>query len=172
MVFRSAIIPLHLAVRGVTPGRVVFVPPLFFGIAHLHHLYEFALTHPSSPVLAGLLRSTFQFAYTSIFGFYASFVFVNTHSLPAVIVAHSFCNWCGLPRVWGPVEPGVPLGPPSVSTDPKDAGRGLDALRVGTDRDSTLRWTVAYYVLLIGGLIGFSASLVPLTGGSDWLPTG
>jgi CAAX amino terminal protease family. len=99
--FRSVIVAVHLLAK-VSPGHIVLVAPLYFGIAHIHHFYEFRLTHPDTPVLAALLRSLFQFGFTTVFGWYATFVFLRTGSLPAVILIHSFCNWCGLPRLWGP----------------------------------------------------------------------
>ena len=139
--------------------------PLYFGIAHVHHLYEFKLTHPHTAFVPALLRSMFQFTYTTIFGWYATFVFLRTGSLPAVILAHTFCNWCGLPRFWGRVEAGVPIGPPLL------VGGG----RAKEDRDGKRQnvqvadgrlgvgWTVAYYLILIAGAVAFYRGLWPLT---------
>ncbi|RAK99359.1 CAAX prenyl protease RCE1 [Aspergillus ibericus CBS 121593] len=153
VMFRSAIVPLHLLAK-VDPGRIVFVAPLYFGIAHVHHFYEFRLTHPDTSVIAALLRSVFQFGYTTIFGWYATFLYLRTGSLLAVILAHTFCNWCGLPRLWGRVEAGVPLGPPLVKgKENNDVASG--PLGLG--------WTVAYYALLVGGAVGFFYALWPLT---------
>ena len=153
--FRSAIVPLHLLAH-VSPSRIVFIAPLYFGIAHVHHFYEFRLTHPDTPALAALLRSLFQFGYTTIFGWYATFLYLRTGSLIAVIVVHSFCNWCGLPRFWGRVESGDSVGP-AFTRGKEDA----DAVEV----DGTLGvgWTVAYYVLLVAGAVGFCHGLWPLT---------
>lgn len=163
MVFRSALVPLHLGVCNLRPGQIVFLTPLYFGIAHVHHFYEFTRTHPDTPLLPALIRSLVQFTYTSIFGFYATFVFLRTRSLPAVILAHSLCNWCGLPRVWGQVQPGVPFGPPALER--KRHGREQDAaaVKVGTGQSFTLWWTVAYYILLVAGAVGFQRNLWPLT---------
>ena len=44
-----------------------------------------------------------QFTYTTLFGWFEAYVFVRTGSLLAVIAAHSFCNWLGVPRFWGRV---------------------------------------------------------------------
>ncbi|PYH97507.1 prenyl protein protease [Aspergillus ellipticus CBS 707.79] len=148
--FRSAIIPLHLLAK-VDPDRIVFVAPLYFGIAHVHHFYEFRLTHPDTPVIAALLRSVFQFGYTTVFGWYATFLYLRTGSLPAVILAHTFCNWCGLPRLWGRVEVGVPFF--VKGKDDSDGSNGQ--LGVG--------WTVAYYTLLVGGAVSFYYALWPLS---------
>nr|ABH09710.1 RCE1-like protein [Talaromyces marneffei] len=113
IIFRSVIITLHLLAK-MSPGRIVFVSPLYFGIAHIHHFYEFRLTHPDTPIPAILFRSIFQFAYTTVFGWFAAFLYLRTGSLPAVILVHSFCNWCGLPRLWGRVEADVSVGLPQM----------------------------------------------------------
>lgn len=158
-------IPLHLSAH-VSPTTTVFVTPLYFGIAHVHHFYEFRITHPHTPVVAGIARSLFQFTYTSLFGFFAAFVFVRTASLPAVVVAHAFCNWMGLPRLWGRVRPArsasaeaVPIGPAGVNGE----GKRADGSSRAAHYDDHVGWTVAYYTLLVGGALGFWWLLWPLT---------
>lgn len=157
VMFRSAIIPLHLLAR-VSPGRIVWTAPLYFGVAHVHHFYEFRLTHPDTSIIAAALRSAFQFGFTTVFGWYATFIYLRTGSLIAVIIIHTFCNWCGLPRLWGRVEAAVPIGP-TLSRGKEDSDRSLeysyDQLGIG--------WSVAYYVLLVFGAIGFCCALWPLT---------
>lgn len=165
VVFRSALVPLHL-IAGVAPSRIVFLTPLYFGIAHIHHFYEFKLTHPRAPWFVALVRSLVQFSYTSLFGFFATFIFLRTGSLPAAILVHSFCNFCGLPRFWGRVEAGEPLVPPA---NPNGDGNAPD--RPGSsgvhfqvaDGPLGIGWTVAYYALLVMGAIGFWQGLWPLT---------
>ncbi|KAJ5092294.1 CAAX amino terminal protease [Penicillium alfredii] len=158
VIFRSVIVPLHLLAR-VSPGRVVFVAPLYFGIAHVHHFYEFRLTHPDTSILAALLRSILQFAYTTVFGWYATFLYLRTGSLPAVILVHSFCNWCGLPRFWGRVD----------ATESADAlpARGKEDPETTSAADAPAKlgigWSVTYYALLVAGAVGFSFALWPLT---------
>ncbi|OJJ43744.1 hypothetical protein ASPZODRAFT_862275 [Penicilliopsis zonata CBS 506.65] len=157
-IFRAAIIPLHLLAQ-VSPGRIVFIAPLYFGIAHVHHFYEFRLTHADTSVLASLLRSIFQFGYTTVFGWYATFLYLRTGSLWAVILVHSFCNWCGLPRLWGRVEAGYLTYPPVVR------GKKDTDINPGHTAPGKLGlvWTVAYYTLLVAGAIGFYHQLWPLT---------
>jgi prenyl protein peptidase len=166
ILFRSVMIPLHVVAK-MSPSRIVFITPLYFGIAHLHHLYEFRLTHPEVSVLPAVLRTVFQFAYTSLFGFFAAFVFLRTGSLYAVIVAHSFCNWSGLPRFYGRVGvgAGVPIGPPGAKRDDERTSGVAGAM--GKDRRGGLGtvWTVAYYLLLLAGAYGFYLELFPLTEG-------
>ncbi|GAM40809.1 hypothetical protein TCE0_041f13445 [Talaromyces pinophilus] len=158
IIFRSIIITLHLLAK-MSPGRIVFVSPLYFGIAHVHHFYEFRLTHPDTPIAAILFRSIFQFGYTTVFGWFAAFLYLRTGSLPAVILVHSFCNWCGLPRLWGRVEAGVPIGPPQMRAKEDSE---ISPLQVA-GRQLGISWTVAYYVLLVTGAVGFYYSLWPLT---------
>ncbi|KAI9371694.1 hypothetical protein BJX61DRAFT_14552 [Aspergillus egyptiacus] len=157
VMFRSAIVPLHLLAK-VDPGRLVFIAPLYFGIAHVHHLYEFRLTHPDTSILVAVFRSVFQFGYTTVFGWYATFVYLRTGSLLSVILIHAFCNWCGLPRLWGRVEAVVPIGP-TLNRGKEDSDRSLEysygQLSVG--------WSIAYYTLLVLGAFGFYCCLWPLT---------
>ena len=143
VMFRSAIIPLHILAR-VSPGHIVFITPLYFGIAHIHHFYEFRLTHPDTPISVALLRPIFQFGYTTIFGWYASFIYLRTGSLWAAFLVHSFCNWNGLPRFWGRIE-----------VEPRFGKAGHGTLHIG--------WTAVYYLLLLIGALSFAQLLWPLT---------
>ncbi|KAI9826239.1 MAG: hypothetical protein M1819_007406 [Sarea resinae] len=178
LLFRSLLTPLALLSHHgpAAAATVTLTTPLYFGIAHVHHFYEYTLTHPHTPLLPALLRSLVQFAYTSLFGFYATFVFLRTGSLPAAILAHAFCNWCGLPRLWGRVEPGVPIGPPDIGSrrkrdgeDVRGAVGAVGQFRVGppaggeTDEGEDIAWTVAYYIILVGGAAAFYECLWALT---------
>lgn len=159
LIFRSLLIPLHL-LTALTPTRTLFLTPLYFGIAHIHHFYEFHLTHPRTPLLPALLRSLFQFTYTTLFGWYASFLFLRTGSLWAVVLVHAFCNWCGLPRVWGKVEAGEMIGP--IGRGKGDGEASKAAVQVADGRLG-IGWTVAYYVLLVAGAVAFWKELWVLT---------
>lgn len=119
-------------------ARTIFVSPLVFGLAHVHHLYEFRVTHPGVPLAAALLRSLFQLGYTTLFGAYATFIFLRSGSLAAAFAVHVLCNCMGLPRVWGRVR-----------------GGGGGALGTG--------WSVAYYVLLVVGAVAWWRQLWALT---------
>lgn len=130
--------------------RTIFLSPVIFGLAHFHHFYEFRVTHPHEPVVAALLRSLFQLTYTSLFGAYATFLFLRTGSLLAIFVVHAFCNVMGLPRLWGRVEP------------PSDTDDG--------SRPSIL-WSIVYYILLVGGAVGWWKNLGTLTASDNALVT-
>ncbi|EXJ93557.1 prenyl protein peptidase [Capronia coronata CBS 617.96] len=163
IIFRSVLVPLHLLAK-VSPPKIVFLTPLYFGIAHVHHFYEFTLTHPHTPLVPALLRTVFQFGYTTLFGWFADFIYLRSGSLYACIIIHAFCNWVGLPRFWGRVKrrEQYPLSP--VTIRGKD---DTDAIQPGGDAGQLqLRWTVAYYVLLLIGAYVFYAGLWPLTNSS------
>lgn len=98
-VFRACIIPLHV-LAGLGTGRIILTTPLFFGIAHVHHVYEKTITK-SATLTHAILISSIQFAYTTMFGWLASFLFMRTGSLWICVAVHSFCNGMGLPRVSG-----------------------------------------------------------------------
>lgn len=157
MQFRSLVLSLHLLVRPPSSQSIlIFVTPLYFGIAHIHHFYEYALTHPFTPLLPALLRSIVQFGYTTVFGWYAAFLFLRTGNIWGVVVVHAFCNWMGLPRVWGMVggeviEGGV-VGGPVRGKEDKDR-RNEDAQKLG------LAWTTAYYITLVAGAVAWWKAL-------------
>jgi prenyl protein peptidase len=84
-----------LATTGMQASAVSLIAPLFFGTAHLHHallkLYE------RQRLSIVLTQTAFQFAYTWLFGSYATYAFLQTGSIVAVSASHSFCNGMGLP---------------------------------------------------------------------------
>ncbi|KAF1844571.1 CaaX prenyl protein-like proteinase Rce1 [Cucurbitaria berberidis CBS 394.84] len=165
LVWRSFIVPLHVLAH-FSEKQIVFLTPLYFGIAHLHHLYEFRITHPEVPLFVAVLRSLFQFTYTSLFGFFAAFVYIRTGNVYTCMLAHTFCNWMGLPRFYGRVgvEAGIPIGPPDV--DKKDD----EQRNVPSSQGTRVVWTAAYYVILVAGAVGFYYQLFPLTESSYALP--
>ncbi|KAI4175428.1 MAG: hypothetical protein LQ343_001627 [Gyalolechia ehrenbergii] len=156
ILFRSLLVPLHLLTT-LPSTRVVLFTPLYFGIAHVHHFYEFILTHPHTPMAPSIIRSLIQFTYTTIFGWYATFVFIRTGNVIAVTLAHTFCNWAGLPRVWGRAEPRVAIGGPIIR------GKEDSGSEPGREAEANWAWSAAYYVLLIAGAVGFQQSLWILT---------
>lgn len=146
---------------------LIFGTPVIFGLAHIHHFYEFRLTHPHTPAVAALVRSIFQLSYTTLFGAYATFLYLRTGSLLAVILVHAFCNWMGLPRFWGRVGAIEPLVGPDNGTD-KDRKRDEDK---GTTVDGSphVGWTILYYILLVLGAVGFWRQFWNMTDSSSAL---
>ncbi|KAG2448480.1 hypothetical protein HYH02_006372 [Chlamydomonas schloesseri] len=94
-VFRACMAPL-LVMEGLPLVRVVLLTPLFFGAAHLHHVAEL-MRHQHMPLGRALAAVAFQFAYTTLFGWLATFLFLRTGHLAAPLAAHVFCNWAGFP---------------------------------------------------------------------------
>ncbi|KAK0737065.1 hypothetical protein B0T21DRAFT_347471 [Apiosordaria backusii] len=126
LLFRSSSLPLLLLSQAPLTSTI-FLSPIIFGLSHIHHFYEFRLTHPTVPILASLVRSLFQLGYTTLFGAYANFMFLRTGSLVGVCMVHAFCNCMGLPQIWGRVED-----------------------EHGEKKQNRL-WTVGYYTLLVTG---------------------
>ena len=104
VIFRSCIITPFLHSESYINGRlsltaICWCTPLFFGIAHLHHALRQLQNYGNSHLKFILCSSVFQFLYTTIFGAYASFCYIQTRSLPGVVLLHSFCNLMGLPSM-------------------------------------------------------------------------
>ncbi|KAH8879388.1 Abi-domain-containing protein [Thozetella sp. PMI_491] len=167
ILYRSASIPLMLIAR--TPIKLtIFLSPLIFGLSHVHHFYEFRLTHPKVPVAAALARSIFQFTYTTLFGAYATFLYVRTGSLLAVCLVHAFCNSMGLPQLWGRVQPIPPVdlaasGAPTRGKEDEQPNQQQQSPARRRTTPGSLGWTVAYYSLLVIGAIAWYRSLWLLT---------
>ena len=69
LVFRACLVPLLLS-ADFSLAFAVGISPLFFGLAHLHHLHR-RVTHDHVPFASALATSLFQLAYTTLFGAYA-----------------------------------------------------------------------------------------------------
>jgi prenyl protein peptidase len=155
-----------------TLTTVIFGTPIIFGLAHAHHFYEFRITHLHTPIIAAILRSVFQLAYTTLFGAYATFLYLRTGSLLAVILAHAFCNWMGLPRFWGRVGAIEPLVGPDNGQEQarkRDEDKATAAKVKVADGRLGIAWTVVYYVILVAGAFGFWKELWTLTESSSAL---
>lgn len=126
--FRTSIISLHLITTHPSLRTLVFLTPLYFGIAHVHHFYEFTLNNPGR-IYMGIVRSAVQFTYTTLFGWYAAWLFIRFGSLWVAVVVHSFCNLMGVPRFYGRVGSGATWQ------------------------------SAIYYTLIVGGSIGFYMGL-------------
>lgn len=94
-VFRSCMLPLLVHQLGF--AKSILVVPLFFGLAHLHHIIEGYCTG-DQPLDFLILQHSFQFAYTYIFGLYSSYLFLRTGDFFPCFVGHSFCNFMGFPN--------------------------------------------------------------------------
>lgn len=97
-VFRSAILALFLnSSSGLNLTQLVFLTPLYFGVAHVHHAVELYRAADQPPALFIFFTTLFQFAFTTIFGWYAAFLFLRLGSVWPPIFVHAFCNALGPP---------------------------------------------------------------------------
>ncbi|XP_032977629.1 CAAX prenyl protease 2 isoform X4 [Rhinolophus ferrumequinum] len=115
LVFRACMLPMLAPCTGLGPA--VFTCPLFFGVAHFHHIFEqlrFRQNSVGSIILSagGACRCgyaaspspAFQFSYTAVFGAYTAFLFIRTGHLIGPVLCHSFCNYMGFPAVCAALE--------------------------------------------------------------------
>uniref|UniRef100_A0A7N5K217 CAAX prenyl protease 2 n=2 Tax=Laurasiatheria TaxID=314145 RepID=A0A7N5K217_AILME len=101
LVFRACMLPMLAPCTGLGPA--VFTCPLFFGVAHFHHIFE-QLRFRQSSVGSIFLSAAFQFSYTAVFGAYTAFLFIRTGHLIGPVLCHSFCNYMGFPAVCAALE--------------------------------------------------------------------
>ena len=66
------------------------------------------------------------------------------------------------------MEVGVPIGPPAVGN--KGSNHGSRYGEEPTYQGKSILWSVAYYIILVAGAIGFYRQLFPLTESSYALP--
>ncbi|XP_014011089.1 CAAX prenyl protease 2 [Salmo salar] len=96
LVFRACMLPM--LVPCTSPSTAIFTCPLFFGVAHFHHVIE--LLRFRQGTLSGIfLAAVFQFSYTAVFGAYTAFIFIRTGHLVGPVLCHSFCNHMGFPAL-------------------------------------------------------------------------
>ncbi|XP_013787337.1 CAAX prenyl protease 2-like isoform X1 [Limulus polyphemus] len=91
--FRACMLPILVPCFGASLSIVIC--PLFFGVAHLHHLRE--RMERSTNTTHAVFQSLFQFLYTSLFGVYSAYLFLRTGHFMAPFIAHAFCNHMGFP---------------------------------------------------------------------------
>ncbi|GKZ01451.1 hypothetical protein MPSEU_001095800 [Mayamaea pseudoterrestris] len=96
LVFRRCIVSALVAAN-LPAGKVIFASPLFFGTAHVHRATT--KVNQGEPINRVIMQTAAQIAYTSLFGMYASYAYLQTNSVLAVTLGHSFCNAMGLPSV-------------------------------------------------------------------------
>lgn len=102
--FRACMMPLLLLSFNATTA--VLLTPLFFGLAHLHHIVERHRNGMEWKIIA--LVSGVQFTYTSVFGIYSAYLFARTGHFVAPLLVHAFCNHMGFPdfqELWA--QPGA-----------------------------------------------------------------
>lgn len=98
-IFRGCMLAILLPTMDVRVA--VVTAPMLFGVAHTHHLLEWYRNPKDVQFSQAFGNVIFQFLYTTIFGSYASYLFVITKQISGVILAHSFCNFMGFPNFGG-----------------------------------------------------------------------
>ncbi|KAB0795670.1 hypothetical protein PPYR_09731 [Photinus pyralis] len=93
--FRSCMLPLLL--QSFSPSTAIFICPLFFGVAHFHHMIE--RIRKGLDFKTAFLASCFHFTYTTIFGMYSAFLLWRTGHFASTFIAHAFCNHMGVPDI-------------------------------------------------------------------------
>jgi len=91
--FRACMVPVLLGYY--THKQAIIISPLFFGVAHFHHMVE--RIRKGQDVFTSFLVSVFQFTYTTIFGMYSALLFVKTGHFAAPFLVHAYCNFMGFP---------------------------------------------------------------------------
>ncbi|XP_067942281.1 CAAX prenyl protease 2-like [Watersipora subatra] len=94
--FRACLMPLMVPTFG-WKAAVCFCP-IFFGLAHFHHMLQ-KIQFEGLEFKTAFFQSAFQFCYTTTFGAYCAYIFVRTGHLLGPILCHSFCNHMGLPDI-------------------------------------------------------------------------
>ncbi|OQR75342.1 CAAX-protease-like [Tropilaelaps mercedesae] len=92
--FRACVLPLLFPHLGELGSAIA--GPIVFGLCHLHHLRERAL---QTELRTAIFVTAFQFIYATLFGIFASFIFLRTGHLTPCILVHSFCNYMGVPHL-------------------------------------------------------------------------
>ncbi|KAH8082801.1 hypothetical protein BXZ70DRAFT_958687 [Cristinia sonorae] len=98
VVFRGCIVAAY-KLAGVSEMKMVFLTPLWFGLAHIHHAWETYNRYgrTAAALKRAVFGAVFQTIYTTLFGFHCAWLFVRTGSLLAPLTSHVFCNIMGLP---------------------------------------------------------------------------
>ncbi|GMK58236.1 hypothetical protein CspeluHIS016_0502680 [Cutaneotrichosporon spelunceum] len=100
LLFRSCIIAVSI-LGSMSASWLVFGTPLWFGLAHAHHAlqtYRDGGRTRDALWRAGL-GCLFQMSYTTLFGWFASYLYIRTGSVLPPVVSHVFCNIMG---IYGP----------------------------------------------------------------------
>jgi len=103
--FRAALLSVHILAKA-SVRRMVFLSPMWFGAAHVHHAWENYQRYGRTPDAAyyAIKVACFQFLYTTVFGVFCCFVFLRTGSILPSITSHIYCNFFGLPAPFSAVR--------------------------------------------------------------------
>lgn len=99
LVYRSVIISFYKQ-AGLSQTRMIWETPLYFGLAHMHHALR--KYRQGVPLRECITPAIAQLAMTTVFGAYASKLFLSLGSVWPSVAAHVFCNLMGPPDIDGP----------------------------------------------------------------------
>lgn len=94
--FRSGLISYLLA-SGMSPNKALWLSPLPFALAHVHHVIDLVVHQNCHPVRAVVICLV-QVGYTSVFGWFTAFLLLRTGHFAGLVLTHAFCNYMGFPR--------------------------------------------------------------------------
>lgn len=97
IVYRSCICGV-LRLYGWTDPFIIITAPLLFGLSHVHHLIDH-VSAKQLPFNTAVAVISLQLCYTTLFGSYATFVFLRTKCIWGCMLSHVFCNFMGLPEL-------------------------------------------------------------------------
>jgi len=107
LVFRACVCPILLA-GGWSFSSTVFIAPLLFGGAHMHHMLGMMRSRGVG-IRESLLAACFQLSYTTVFGCLTGLLFLRTGHTIACVLVHAFANVMGFPDLsWINQEPPHP----------------------------------------------------------------
>lgn len=95
LTFRACTCRVLLA-SGFGVGSTSSIAPLFFGIAHIHHVFE-SIWCKKHTVRQAIMQQLALFVQTTVFGFFACAAYLSQGSLVAPTILHVGCNWMGMP---------------------------------------------------------------------------
>ncbi|WVQ80988.1 hypothetical protein IAT38_003095 [Cryptococcus sp. DSM 104549] len=97
LVFRSAILSVSI-LGGLSLKALVFGTPMWFGIAHAHHALETYRKNGKTKQAAimAVAGCLVQLTYTTLFGWFASYLYLRTGSVLPPLTAHIYCNIMGI----------------------------------------------------------------------------
>jgi prenyl protein peptidase len=89
----------------------------------------------------------------------------------ACVVVHTFCNWMGFPRFWGRLTRSESIVLDSGEGKRDEDRVGERSITISGHGELGIMWTIAYYVLLVTGAVGFHRLLWTLTESQSALTT-
>eukprot|EP01029_Cantina_marsupialis_P005400 TRINITY_DN1583_c0_g1_i1.p1 TRINITY_DN1583_c0_g1~~TRINITY_DN1583_c0_g1_i1.p1 ORF type:complete len:340 (-),score=67.85 TRINITY_DN1583_c0_g1_i1:324-1343(-) len=132
IVFRCCMVPVLFAATQDVVLTIV-ISPVFFGVAHLHHIFDMVWNESVGWGQAFQL-ALFQMGYCMLFGALQAFLFLRTGHAAVMVIMHILCNFFGFPT-----------------------------LSFGDVSSPLYKFRHGLYLLHALGLIAFFAILMPLT---------